>query len=259
MVKKVHIFANRPAGRVSRQATTARRARQRPEKRLIMKKSIILAWVVIASAGLAWAQPAKEIVKQRKETAALSRIERHERIVKAAHKEARSYAKADWVVFPGQLPLEKQMERAFAMRYELDRRLFPRYVLGEAISTGETYEAATADAIEWAKLNMAEQIQTEIGLLIERGLAERLLTTDEAAAISEVVMADREVIAVSIGRVIPVVTCRRGKASPNNEVCICIAYGSEMAIEGAGKALRRELDRKGATLYEQLTRITKIP
>lgn len=224
-----------------------------------MKKLIILALAVIAGAGLAQAQTAKEMVKQRKETAALSRIERRERIVKAARKEAKTYARAGWVIFPGQLPLEKQMERAFAMRYELDKRLFPRYVLGEAISTGETYEASKADAIEWAKLNMAEQIQTEICLLVERGLAERLLTADEAAAIAEVVMADREAIAVSIGRVIPVVACRRGRATPDNEVCICIAYGSEMAIEGAQKALRRELDQKGATLYEQLTRITKIP
>lgn len=225
-----------------------------------MKRLILLALAAIAAAGSASAQqPVKEVVKQRKEMAAMSRIERREFVVKAARREAKNYARAGWVIFAGHLPLEKQMERAFAMRHESDKRLFPRYVMGEAISTGESYEASRADAVEWAKLNMAAQIQTEICILIDNGLADKRLTTDEAAAITETVMADREAIAVSIGRVIPVVECRRSKETGNHEICICIAYGTEMAIEGVKKALRRELDKRGATLYERFDSITAMP
>lgn len=228
-----------------------------------MKRLLLLALAAVAAAGIASAQrPVKEViqevVKQRKVMAAMSRIERDEFVVKAARKEAKAYAKAGWVIFERHLPLEKQMERAIAMRYESDKKLFPRYVTGEAISTGESYEASSADAIEWAKLNMAEQIQTEICILIGKELADKRLTVDEAAAITETVMAGREAIAVSIGRVIPVVECRRGKDTGNHEVCLRIAYGTEMAIEGAKKALRRELDKKDPTLYERFDNITKV-
>ncbi len=223
-----------------------------------MKRLILLALAAIAAVGIASAQqPVKEVVRQRKEIAKMSRIERNEFVVKAARKEAKAYEKAGWVIFERQLPLEKQMERAFAMRYESDKRLFPRYVMGEAICTGKSYEASEADAVEWAKLNMAEQVQTEICILIDNGLADNRLTVDEAAAITETVMAGREAISLSIGRVIPVMKCRRSQETGNNDVYICIAYGTEMAIEGTKKALRRELDKKGAALYERFDNITK--
>ncbi len=223
-----------------------------------MKRLFLLALAAVAAAGIASAQqPVKEVVKQRKEMAKMSRIERDEFAVKAARKEAKAYAKAGWVIFERQLPLEKQMERALAMRYETDKRPFPRYVMGEATCTGESYEASEADAVEWAKLNMAEQIQTEICILIDKGLADDRLTADEAAAITEVVMAGREAIAISIGRVIPVVRCRRGRETGNHEVCLRIAYGTEMAIEGARKALRRELNKKNPVLHERFGDITK--
>ncbi len=227
-----------------------------------MKRLILLVLAAVAAAGIASArQPVKEIikevVKQRKEMVKMSRIERDEFAVKAARKEAKAYAKAGWVIFERQLPLEKQMERAFAMRYETDKKQFPHYVMGEATCTGRSYEASEVDAVEWAKLNMAGQIQTEICILVDKGLKDKQLTVNEATAITETVMAGREAIAVSIGRVIPVVKCRRGMETGNNEVYIRIAYGTEMAIDGAKKVLRREFDKKGTTLYERLDNITK--
>ncbi len=221
-----------------------------------MKRLILLVLTAIAAAGVASAQQSvKEVIRQRREMAKMSRIDRNEFVVTAARKEAKAYEKAGWVIFERQLPLEMQMERAFAMRYELDKKLFPRYVMGKAICKGESYEAAEADAVEWAKLNMAEQIQTEICILIDNGLADNRLTADEAAAITETVMSNRELIALNIERVIPVVKCRRMEEVGNNELYLCVAYGTEMAIEGAKKALRRELDRKA--LYERFDDITK--
>lgn len=223
-----------------------------------MRRLILLALAVIAAVGVASAQQqAKEVVKQRKEMAKMSRVEREEFIVKAARKEAKAYEKAGWVIFERQLPLEKQMERAFAMRYESDKKQFPHYVMGEATCTGKSYAASEVDAVERAKLNMAGQIQTEICILVDNGLKEKHLTVNEAAAITEVVMAGRESIAASIGRVIPAVKCRRAKDTGNNEVYVRIAYGTEMAIEGAKKALRRELDTKDTTLYERFDSITQ--
>ena len=221
-----------------------------------MKRLILLVLAAIAAAGVASAQqPVKEVIRQRKEMAKMSRTDRNNFVVNAARKEVKAYEKAGWATFAGQLPFEMQMERAFAMRYELDKKLFPRYVMGEAICKGESYEAAEADAVEWAKLNMAEQVQTEICILIDNGLADNRLTADEAAAITETVMSSRELIALNIERVIPVVKCRRIEETGNNELYLCIAYGTEIAIEGAKKALRRELDMKA--LYERFDSITK--
>lgn len=220
-----------------------------------MKKLFVVALALFVGASCAYAQTQKELAKERKEMAKMSKSELNARAGKAARKSAKSFAKEGWGVTPGQLPLEKQLDRAFNMQYEFDENAYPKYIMAEAMSIGENYDGAKMQALELAKQNLAGQIQTEVTALIENTVANKQLAQDQAATITETVMASKNLISQSLGRVIPVVECYRTKSNRNKEVLVRIAYNSKMALEAAKNAVREQLEQKGQDLHEQLDKV----
>lgn len=174
---------------------------------------------------------------------------------KAARKEAKSLTREGWDVTPGTLPLEKQLDKSYQMQYQTDDNGYPRFYMGEAMSTGENYDAAKMQAIELAKQNLAGQIQTEITALIENTVANKQLGPDEAASITESITASKNLISQSLGRVVTIVECYRTLTNKNKEVLVRIAYNVEMANEMAKKVIRKDLEEKGEDLHEQLDKI----
>ncbi|MEG0807803.1 MAG: hypothetical protein RR410_05555 [Alistipes sp.] len=220
-----------------------------------MKKLFVIALAMFVGATSVYAQTQKEITKERKEIAKLSKSELNSRASKAARKAAKEYAKEGWVVAPGALPLEKQLDRTFNMQYEYDENAFPKYLMGEAMSIGENYDGGKMQALELAKQNLAGQIQTEVTALIENSVANKQLAQEQAATITETVMASKNLISQSIGRVIPVVECYRIKSNKNKEVRVQIAYNSKMALDAAKNAVREQLEKKSDKLHEQLDKV----
>ena len=157
-----------------------------------------------------------------------------------------------WTVSPGALPLEKQLERSYLMEFEYDANQYPKYIMANAQSIAENYDAAKTAATSLAITNLAGQIQTEVTALVENTVANKQLDPEDAASITETVMASKNLISQSIGRVITVVECYRVLPNKNREVMVRIAYNGEMAKEVAKKAIRQELEKKGEKLHEQL-------
>jgi hypothetical protein len=217
-----------------------------------MKKLFLTLSLFLAATMLMQAQTAKEIAKERKEIKKLSQSELNAKASKAARKEAKKYAKEGWLVSPGALPIEKQLDKAYLMRYEEDDASFPKYIMGEAMSIGENYDAAKKQALELAKQNLAEQIQSEVTELIEGKFANKQLAAEQAASVTQSVSTSRSLISQSIGRVIPVIEMYRVKTTKNKEVMVRIAYNSEMAKEAAKKAIRQDLEKRGDELSKKL-------
>ena len=222
-----------------------------------MKKLLMVAMSLIMVASVSFAETSmqKEIRKERQEIRKLAKKELKEKVDRSVKKEAKRLTKEGWGVKPGALPLEKQLERSYLMQYEYDENLFPKYIMGEASSIGENYDAARTAALSLAITNLAGQIQTEVTALVENTVANRQLSQEEAASISETVMASKNLISQSIGRTIPVIECYRINSKKNNEVLVRIAYNAEMAKEAAKKAVREELEKKGNNLHEQLDKV----
>lgn len=216
------------------------------------KNYFIVAAALVFGCMSVQAQSAKDIAKERKEISKLSKSELNAKASKAASKAAKSYAKEGWTVAPGALPLEKQLDRAYNMQYEYDENAFPKYIMAEAMSIGENYDAAKAQALELAKLNLAGQTQAEVTALIENSVANEQMKQEQAASITSTVSASKNLISQRIGRVIPVVECYRTLRNKNKEVRVQIAYNSEMALEAAKSSIRDQLREKGDALHEQL-------
>lgn len=201
------------------------------------------------------AQLTKDQQKQRKEQVSQQRKALNSKASKDARKEAKKFKKEGWQTTPGALTLEKQLDRSMMMQMDVDQSGYPLYVMGEAMSIGENYDAAKMQALELAKQNLAGQIQTEITALVENTVANKQLAEEEAASISETVLASKNLISQSIGRVIPVVELYRDLPNKNKEVLVRIAYNHNMAMEAAKKIIRKDLEEKGNKLHDQLDEV----
>lgn len=215
-----------------------------------MKKILFFALLAVMTAGMANAQSnRKEAVKQTEK-------ELNAKAVKSARKEAKSLQKEGWKVAPGALPIDKQLDKAYKMQYETDDNGYPKYIMGEAMSIGQNYDAAKMQALELAKQNMAGQIQTEVTALIENTVANNQLEADEAVSVTKSVMASKNLISQSIGRVITVTEVyRTDKKTKNEEVLVRIAYNSDMARKAAINAVKKELEQEGKDLHGKLDKL----
>lgn len=222
----------------------------------IMKKLfVIFAVGLLLQSYDCMAQNQSVSIKERKELIRATKSELNSRATKASRKEAKRLKKEGWTTTPGALPLEKQLDRSYMLQYEFDEDMFPKYIMGEAMSIGENYDAAKMQALELAKQALAGQIQTEIVTLVENSLANKQLEADEAASITESVSAGMNLISQNIGRTIPVVECYRIKENKNKEVLIRVAYSQEMAKAAAKRAVREDLEDKSEDLKKKLDSI----
>lgn len=221
-----------------------------------MKKLIMVAMAVIVASVSCLAEPnAKEIRKERQEINKMAKKELSSKVDKIVKKEARRLKKEGWVVTPGALPLEKQLERSYLMEYEYNADLYPKYIMASAQSVAENYDAAKVAATSLAITNLAGQIQTEVTALIENTVNNKQLSADEAASITETVMGSKNLISQSIGRTIVVVECYRVLENKNREVMVRLAYNGETAKEVTKNIVREELAKKGQKLHSQLDQV----
>ena len=220
-----------------------------------MKKLLMVAMALIVACGAAMAQDAKEIHKERMEIRKMAKSELKAKVDKTTQKEAKRLKKEGWVVSPGALPMEKQLERSYLMEFEYDENQFPKYIMANAQSIGENYDAAKMAATSLAITNLAGQIQTEVAALVENTVGNNQMSAGEATSVTQSVMASKNTIAQSIGRVITVVECYRELKNKNKEVMVRIAYNGEMAKKAAKEAIRQDLEQKGEDLHEQLDKL----
>ena len=201
------------------------------------------------------AQITKEQQKERKAIVKSSKSELNAKASKAARKEAKRLKKEGWITTPGALPLEKQLDNSYQMQYEYDSDMYPKYIMGEAMSVGGNYDAAKMQALELAKQNLAGQIQTEVTTLIENTVANKQMDEGDAASITQSVLTSKNLISQSLGRSIAVVETYRTLPNKNKEVLVRIAYNSDMAKKVAKEAIKKDLEEKGDELHNKLDKL----
>jgi hypothetical protein len=218
-----------------------------------MKKFVLfIALCLIAGTTESYAQLTKEQRKERKEITKASKSQLNEKASKAARKEAKKMQKEGRKTAPGALPIDKQLDKSYMMQYEYDEEMYPKYVMGEAMSISGNYDAAKMQALELAKQNRAGQIQTEITALVENTVANSQLGAEEAESVTRSVMAAKNLISQRLGRVIPVVEVYRTLSNKNKEVMVRIAYSGNSAKKVVKEAIKKDLEQRGDNLHQKL-------
>lgn len=220
-----------------------------------MRKIFVCAFAFLCLTANVSAQTAKDIRKERQEIRKASKSELNEKATKTARKDAKKLKKEGWITVPGALPLEKQLDKSYMMQMEYDEDMYPKYLMGEAMSIGENYDAAKMQALELAKQNLAGQIQTEVTALIENSVANKQLANEDAASVTQSIMGAKNLISQSIGRTIIVMECYRVKTNKNKEVLVRIAYNGAMAKAAAKRAIQDELKSKSEDLQKKLDQL----
>lgn len=197
------------------------------------------------------AQTAKDI--QKNQTQELKLL--NSKSSKVAQKQAKAYIKAGWLTTPGALPLEKQLDRSYLMQMEYNEDMTPKYLIGEAMSIGENYDAAKMQALELAKQNLAGQIATNVTALISNDVGNKQLSKEDAVSLTASLAASKNLISQNLGRILTIVEAYRVKENSNKEVLVRIAYNSQMAKEAVKNATREDLEKKGNDLQKQLDKI----
>ena len=217
-----------------------------------MKKMFVCTFAILCLSANITAQTTKDVRKERQEMRKASKSELNEKASKDARKEAKKLTKEGWVTVPGALPLEKQLDKSYMMQTEYDEDMYPKYLMGEAMSIGENYDAAKMQALELAKQNLAGLIQTEVTALVENSVANKQLGAEEAASLTQSIMGAKNLISQSIGRTIIVMECYRVKSNKNKEVLVRIAYNGAMAKAAAKRAVQDELKDKSEEIHKKL-------
>jgi hypothetical protein len=212
-----------------------------------MKKfKIIAVLLLFAFSQVTWAQNAN--------TAQLKQLKQDfkEKASKEARKEAKKLKKEGWVVSPGALPLERQLDRSYLTIMETDEDLNPVYIVGEGLSVGENYDAAKMQAMELARQQIAGKIGSETTALIDNLVGNKQMGVEEAATVTTLLSEGKTIISQKLGRVVPVVECYRTLKNKNKEVMVRLAT-KESAIREVMKGyLREEMEKKGAKMSDQL-------
>ena len=217
--------------------------------------SLVCAVAISAVASPIYADNITDRQKERKELAKASKKQLNEKATKQARKEAKNLQKQGWTVAPGALPVEKQLDRSYLMQYEFDNDGYQTYIMAEGMSVGGSYDAAKMQALELAKQNLAGQIQTEITALVENSVSNEQLTEGEVATVTRSVLASKNLISQSLGRVIPVVELYRPTEKNNKEVLVRLAYNTLNAKRAAIKAIEQDLGERADSLHVKLNKI----
>ena len=220
-----------------------------------MKKSLSIVMAALFLCNLANAQSAKETLKERKQYSKFAQTELNAKASKTARREAKTLAKQGWAVAPGQLPLDKQFDRSYKMYYEFEESGLPKWIIGDAMSPGATYDAAKMQALELAKTNIAGMIQTEVTSLIESTVGNEQISQVDATSIAKTVSASKNLIMQRLGHIITVVECYRKLPNNGVEVRLSLAYNAKLAIEDAKEIVKQQLEEKGEDLHRQLDAI----
>lgn len=220
-----------------------------------MKKMFVCTFAILCLSANITAQTTKDVRKERQEMRKASKSELNEKASKAARKDAKKLTKEGWITAPGALPLEKQLDKSYMMQTEYDEDMYPKYLMGEAMSIGENNDAAKMQALELAKQNLAGLIQTEVTALVENSVANKQLGAEEAASLTQSIMGAKNLISQSIGRTIIVMECYRVKSNKNKEVLVRIAYNGAMAKAAAKRAVQDELKDKSEEIHKKLDKI----
>ena len=187
---------------------------------------------------------APEETYKEKELAAVmkqSKKQLKKRSTKTARQEAKQLKKEGWKNTPGTLPIDKQLDNSYAMLQEYDSNFESKYLMGQAISSGRSYDAARMQALELAKIELASLIETTISSETENAIMNKQLSAEEAVSIVEMVQKTKSQFTQRLGRFIMVLELYRD-TNKGKEVLVRIAYDSNKSKKEAIETIRKQLD-----------------
>ena len=164
-----------------------------------------------------------------------------------------------FMVFPGSIPMDKQLEYSWMKQIEEDERGMLKYIFADGNGVGKTQTAAEMQAMEAAKLQLAGQISNEINQIIEGKIANDQIDRKTGNSLTKFVAGSKNYIIQNLSYVKPALKVYRESGRHDLEVVVKLFYNVEEAMIAAEKALeakiRSDLEEEADELIEELDNI----
>ncbi len=185
-------------------------------------KTLLCLMFVIGGINIASAQMTKDQIKDVKERRKAERDLVNEKVSKDAKKQAKEMSKEGWNIFPGSLPLEKQIDRQ--QRLNDINSETQQFIIVTNNSVSSSIDAAKMMCEEMAKQLLASKIQEDITSAVETNAKIEEISENEAQAVITIIKKSKSLISQTIGRVITVCEFYRTLPNGKKEVSITLAY-----------------------------------
>lgn len=218
-----------------------------------MRKGKLVLFILMAAFVVSsYAQNFEEQRKERVKIFKASKKKNKDKALILSEEDAEQLLNDGWKTTPSALPLERQMDAMCIMQMEYDSKLFPAYVMAEANSVNQDYNAAKNRAVELAKSVLVEKIQSEISLQIDWAIKTELIESKEGEALIKSLKAAKNSIFQSLEDVMMVEDIYRITSSKRFEVRVAIACTADVAKKVVKDAVNADLERNSEKLQQRL-------
>lgn len=220
------------------------------------------ALLLMAMAGSAQAQTSGEIAKKMGGFTAIQKAEKqvlNKKVAKELRKQIKQWKKEGWKTMPGQLSLERQMERSVIYQYQFedDDELMPKYVWGDAASVAQVYDAGKDQALELARQRLAGQIENRMAQIAENKTGNDQTSREQVTSLVNTIRKAKSIVETRLGQTIPVVEAYRELKDGRVEVRVQTFYNMNEARRITREAVRQQMEKDGQMLTPELENLMK--
>ncbi len=176
-------------------------------------------------------------------------------IEKNAKTEAKKWKKDGYTNPIGTQPLEMQFEKAWKMQAEQLEDGQSKYIVETGSATGETAAAAKMQAVQSARLSIAENISSEVAMLVNNIISNAGINTEDATSVTKTMSKSKSLVAQSLGRTITLVEATKSEGK-NVNYNVRLAYDFNTAKEIAKNILRKKLEEDTKLMKETINMVT---
>ena len=169
---------------------------------------------------------------------------------KEAKKEAKKLEKQGWTVPFGAMSMAEQIQRSIYFENEVDNESNKKYAIGRNTVEGKYYDAARLQAMEVARLQIAQQLQTELVAEAENSFGNEEGT--QVVSSMQTVLGGRSFVSQCLKQTIVITEIQRELPNGNKEVQIGVAADRSQAIDAAKKAIADDLKKRGGDIVNRL-------
>lgn len=216
------------------------------------KEKLVLFILMAAFVVSSYAQNFEEQREERVKIFKASKKKNKDKAMILSEEDAEQLLNDGWKTTPSALPLERQMDAMCIMQMEYDSKLFPAYVMAEANSVNQDYNAAKNRAVELAKSVLVEKIQSEILFQIDWAIKTELIESKEGEALIKSLKAAKNSIFQSLEDVMIVEDIYRITSSKRFEVRVTIACTADVAKKVLKDAVNADLEQNSEKLQKKL-------
>ncbi len=216
------------------------------------KEKLVLFILMAAFVVSSYAQNFEEQREERLKIYKASKKKNKDKALILSEEDAEQLLNDGWKTTPSALPLERQMDAMYIMQMEYDSKLFPAYVMVEANSVNQDYNAAKKRAVELAKSVLVEKIQSEISLQIDWAIKTELIESKEGEALIKSLKAAKNSISQNLEDVMIVEDIYRITSSKRFEVRVTIACTADVAKKALKDAVNADLEQNSEKLQKKL-------